>query len=249
VSYWETHPLIRTIQEFKEPSNVFCKYVETNTISEENSTDANSDKEHLLLVEEIKDDFKDFLRENGFPENILKAEDLKNTIHKCFGTKTISNTNFYVGRLKVNTSYTFFLKFCNENIEPFTLHEQPAEEKSGSFTDSILMDEAVVVNTAYVYSVYQKWHLRYNKKYQIIGIKYFENYLKHLYSSYYNKSNWSLRIKDIHQNDLLDLAEQEQSLESDSTSIDSDDYRPLYTERNIDIKKLILKEFEDASNL
>lgn len=242
-SYWAEQPLIKNLQEFKEPIGVFYRYIEqcvTCLQFDENEI------QHLLVYDEIRDDFKDFLKDNGYPENIVKNDELKQAIVKEFKQINIGNMIFYAGKLKINTSYSLFVKFCNENVETFeqqtAFDDREDDMIIGSFTDSIATtEENVAIQSMYFYNMYKQWHSRYCRKDQMQIFRCIENYMKHLFGKYHTKNGWNLRIKEItEKNENLMMLSDEKDYSDESMS-DIADISDNYV-NEFDIKKLIINE-------
>lgn len=222
LTYWEKSDFIGKLQSYKELFNLFYSYFVLNVSTE--------DMKSLLLFDEIKDDFKEYLKELKYPDNMLKLDDIKICISKLFDNETFGIYTMYKGKLTVNTSYSLFLKFCEESIQQ---KDQLATPPS-SFPDTHLLSDGFleIANVGDIYENYKRWHLKYNKDDQLLTHRLFDFYMKYVYPDGKTKDGWMLQMKTIVNDEYPEEkeSEDEHSLTSHN-DIENDEFddQLLYT--------------------
>lgn len=158
LTYWENHPLIKTFQNYNQLSNFFKEYYLYTF----------KNNEDLLLFDEIKEQFKEYLKEHHYPENLLKIDEFKTFVNNSFTHITIHNTTFYKGYIKENTCYLLFKQFCQT------------------------IEKNITKSLTTLYDTYKIWHLQNYNDEQMINNKLFEIFLQYTFPSCYSRSGWTL---------------------------------------------------------
>lgn len=205
ITYWEKSVFIEKLQNYKELFNLFYSYFVLNVSTE--------DTKSLLLFDEIKDDFKEYLKELKYPDNMLKVDDIKNCVCKLFEHETFGIYTMYKGKLNVNTSYCIFLKFCEETIQEKDMFSTPPS--SFPETTTFMMDASLeMLTTMELYENYKRWHLKYNKDDQLITHRLFDFYVKYYYPDSKTKDGWTLQMKIIEHPEYVEKDDENDSFTS-----------------------------------